>query len=82
MTAGALTPVPPAGLGASEAAIVLVLISLGRDFNSGLIAAVAVRLAFALSPVALTGFIVVRERTGVRRLIGELYAVAGRSRTV
>jgi uncharacterized protein (TIRG00374 family) len=81
MSAGALIPALPAGLGVSEAGIVVVLMALGRDFNSGLVTAIAVRLAFALSPLMLASLIVLRERTGLRRLVGELYQVTRRAKT-
>lgn len=80
MTAGALIPVLPGGLGTSEAGVVLILMALGESFDTSLVAAVAVRLASSLSPVVLASLIVVHERTGLRALLTDLYRVAAQFR--
>jgi uncharacterized membrane protein YbhN (UPF0104 family) len=75
--AGAMIPVLPGGLGTSEAGVVLVLMALGQGFDSSLAIAIALRLSFALTPLVLAGLIILRERTGLRQLLGDLYRIAG-----
>ena len=69
-TLGLSVAVLPAGIGTFECAMVLALTPYGYDLASALAVSVMIRLATAISPVAITAWIILRDHLDTGVLVG------------